>query len=188
VDTTRLATDLGELIPARLTAGSPEAPHDVAGAADLERWAKTACLLPAVRSHGVRSVNSWTYAHQKLPEAGGTASWVCTRADTWRGGQERVLAQFQAPGPGTGALVARAEGTPDCGARAPRVLAGVLWKSGAGHWYVLAAGSRQLASVTVGGAVHGTSAGNRIAVPAREGAQVELSGRLADGSRAGVLR
>ncbi|WP_107048444.1 hypothetical protein [Streptomyces sp. NRRL S-87] len=187
-EATRLVTDLGELIPARLTAGSPGAPHDVAGGADRDRWAKTACLLPAVRSHGVRSVNSWTYAHQPLPERGGTAAWVCTRAETWGGGRERVLAQFQTPGPGTGALVARAEGVPECGARAPRVLAGVLWKSGAGHWYVLAAGSGQFTSVTVGGAVHGTSAGNRLAVPARAGAQVELSGRLADGSRAGVLR
>ncbi|MEV7415828.1 hypothetical protein [Streptomyces sp. NPDC089919] len=185
---TRLVTDLGELIPARLTSGPPGSPHEVAGATELGRWARTACLLPAVRAHGVRSVNSWTYAEQKLPEASGTAAWVCTRAETWRGAQDRVLAEFQAPGTGPGALVARAEGGPDCGSRRPRALAGVLWKSGGGHWYVLAAGSGQFASVTVGGAVHGTAPGHRIAVPARAGAQVELSGKLSDGSRVGVIR
>ncbi|MFJ7154619.1 hypothetical protein ACIQUQ_06745 [Streptomyces sp. NPDC101118] len=185
---TRLVTDLGELIPARLTSGPPEAPTDVAGATELGQWARTACLLPAVRAHGVRSVNSWAYAKQQLPEGNGTAAWLCTRADTWRGTADRVLAQFQAPGGGVGALVARGEGAAECGPRLPRVLAGVLWKSRAGNWYVLAAGSRQFASVTVGGAVNRTVVGSRLAAPAEEGAQVELSGRLADGTKAGVLR
>lgn len=145
-------TDLGELAPAHLTSGAPSAPHEVAGRADRESWARTACLLPAVRSHGVRSVNSWPYAKQPLPEGAGDALWLCTRAETWRGTGSRVLAQFQAPpelsgGAGApGAVAARAEGSPDCGIHRPRVLAGVLWKSDGGRWYVLAAGSRQFAS------------------------------------------
>lgn len=190
----RLLTDLGELAPARLTSGPPSKPHDVAGRAEFESWARTACLLPAVRSHGVRSVNSWAYATQPLPEAGGSAQWLCTRAETWRGTGSRVLAQFQAPSaqpPGSrppGAVAARSENSPACGTRTPRVLAGVLWKSHGGRWYVLAAGSEQFASLTTSGGVTGRARGRLLAVPARAGDRAQLNGLLADGSRVGALR
>ncbi|MER6616807.1 hypothetical protein [Streptomyces xantholiticus] len=189
---TTLVTDLGELTPAHLTYGPPNAPAGVMEATARATWARTACLLPGVRAHGVRSVNSWRYAQQRLPEANGTAAWVCTRAETWRGTGSRVLAHFQAPSarPGTpGAVVARAEDSPSCGVREPRVLAGVLWKSRAGQWYVLAAGSRQHASVTVlGDGVEGGATDNVVAVRAHEGARPGLNGRLADGSMVGSLR
>ncbi|MFE5245257.1 MULTISPECIES: hypothetical protein [unclassified Streptomyces] len=189
----RLMTDLGELTPVRLTSGAPSAPHDVAGAAERESWARTACLLPAVRSNGVRTVNSWPYAKQRLPEGEGDARWFCTRADTWRGTGSRVLAQFQAPpevsgGDGApGAVAARAEDSPDCGIRRPRVLAGVLWKSDGGRWYVLAAGSRQFASLTATGGVRGRADGRLLALPAGEGDRARLDGLLEDGSRVGAL-
>ncbi|MFG2596662.1 hypothetical protein [Streptomyces sp. NPDC048462] len=190
----RLVTDLGELAPARLTSGPPSKPHDVAGRTELESWARTACLLPAVRSRGVRSVNSWAYATQPLPEDGGSARWLCTRAETWRGAGSRVLAQFQAPSarpPGSrppGAVAARSEDSPACGASDPRVLAGVLWKSREGRWYVLAAGSEQFTSLTTSGGVTGTSRGRLLAVPAGAGDRARLNGRLRDGSRVGALR
>lgn len=188
----RILSDLGELTPARLTSGPPSAPRDVTGSSARASWARTACLLPGVRAHGVRSVNSWQYAKQPLPEANGTAAWLCTRAETWRGTGSRVMAQFQASGPpqddAPGAIVARAEGSPACGVREPRVLAGVLWKSRAGQWYVLAAGSEQFASVATSGGVTGSAQGNLLAVPAKAGARAELNGRLADGSRVGALR
>ncbi|MFF3287380.1 hypothetical protein [Streptomyces sp. NPDC003023] len=189
---TTVVTDLGELTAAHLTYGPPGAPTEVTSAAARESWARTACLLPGVRAHGVRSVNSWEYARQRLPEANGTATWMCTRADTWRGTGSRVMAQFHppAPRPGTpGTVVARAEDSPACGAREPRVLAGVLWKSRAGQWYVLAAGSGQLTSLTVSGdGVEGGAADHVVAVRAQEGARPELNGRLADGTRVGSLR
>lgn len=184
----RLVTDLGELTPARLTSGAPGAVRDVTQAAELSEWSRIACLLPAVRSHGVRSVNSWAYARQPLPENNGTAEWLCTRAETWRGTADRVQAQFLAPGAQVAAQAAKAEGSPACGPREPRVLAGVLWKSQGGHWYVLAAGTAQFTSLSVTGGATGSAAGNRLAVKAPEGAQVELSGKLTDGSKAGVLR
>ncbi|MFB7560291.1 hypothetical protein [Streptomyces brevispora] len=190
----RLMTDLGELAPARLTSGPPSKPHDVAGRAELQNWARTACLLPEVRAHGVRSVNSWMYATQPLPEGGGSAQWLCTRAETWRGAGSRVLAQFQAPSarpPGSrppGAVAARSEDSPECGTRTPRVLAGVLWKSHGGRWYVLAAGSEQFTSLTTSGGVTGRARGRLLAVPARAGDRAQLNGRLADGSRVGALR
>lgn len=190
----RLVTDLGELAPARLTSGPPERPHDVSERAEYASWARTACLLPAVRAHGVREVNSWMYAKQPLPEGDGTAQWLCTRAETWRGTGSRTLAQFQAPsgrpsgsGP-PGVVAARAENTPECGARAPQVLAGVLWKSHGGRWYVLAAGSEQFASLTTSGGVTARARGRLLAVRAGAGDRAQLNGRLADGSRAGALR
>ncbi|MEV0787562.1 hypothetical protein AB0I52_32340 [Streptomyces sp. NPDC050423] len=190
----RLVTDLGELAPARLTSGPPSKPHDVAGRAEFESWARTACLLPAVRSHGVRSVNSWTYATQPLPEGSGSAQWLCTRAETWRGTGSRVLAQFQAPSarpPGSrpqGAVAARSEDSPACGPRMPQVLAGVLWKSHGGRWYVLAAGSEQFTSLTTSGGVAGSTRGRLLTVPAGAGDRADLDGRLADGSRGRALR
>ncbi|MFJ1746640.1 hypothetical protein ACIOJD_10450 [Streptomyces sp. NPDC088116] len=188
--TDRLLTDLGEMIPARLTSGPPSAPTDVAGAADRAAWARTACLLPTVRSHGVRSVNSWQYATQSLPESNGTAAWLCTRAETWRGTGSRVMAQFQAPTRKAtpGAIAARAEDSPACGVRDPRVLAGVLWKSRGGQWYVLAAGNERLRSLELSGGVKGSARGNVLAARARQGADAELSGREADGTRVNTLR
>lgn len=190
--TLTLVTDLGELTPAQLTYGPPGAPQEVTGGAARASWARTACLLPGVRAHGVRSVNSWQYARQPLPEANGTAGWVCTRAETWRGTGSRVMAQFQPPAerPGApGTVVARAEDSPACGVREPRVLAGVLWQSRAGQWYVLAAGSSQLVSVGVAGSgVEGGATGHVVAVRSREGSRPELNGRLADGTRVHPLR
>ncbi|NED81892.1 hypothetical protein G3I76_17575, partial [Streptomyces sp. SID11233] len=192
--TDRLVTDLGELAPARLTSGPPSQPHDVAGRSELESWARTACLLPSVRSHGVRSVNSWTYATQPLPDGDGSARWLCTRAETWRGTGSRVLAQFQAPSarpPGSrppGVVAARSEDSPACGKRTPRVLAGVLWKSRGGRWYVLAAGSEQFTSLTTSGGVTGSARGRLLAVPAGAGDRARLNGRLGDGSQVGALR
>ncbi|GGV15708.1 hypothetical protein GCM10010245_27160 [Streptomyces spectabilis] len=178
---TRLSTDLGELIPARLTAGRPAAPRD-ARAAD---WERTACSLAAARSHGVRSVNAWGYARQDLPDGSGRARWVCTRAETWRGGGSQALAQVVTPGAPAGAVAAKAENSPACGEREPRVLAGVLWKARTGSWYVLAAGSENVASVAVSG--RDRVPGNLAALPAKQGERLQLTGRLTDGAKLNVL-
>ncbi|MGP3924120.1 hypothetical protein [Streptomyces sp. 8N616] len=191
--TAYLLTDLGELTPARLTYGSPDrAPRDVAGREAYVAWSRTACHLAAVRAMGVRAVNSWQFARQRLPGGGGTAAWVCTRAVTWRGGGSRVMAQFQPPPAGQsglpGTVVARADDTAACGPRAPHVLAGVLWKSRAGQWYVLAAGSERVAAISASGGVRGSARGNLLALPAKAGAHSELDARLDDGARLRALR
>ena len=185
---TRLLTDLGELVPARLTTGRPGSVKDVSGAGTLRAWAPYACSLGAMRSSGVRSVNAWAYAAQALPDASGTADWVCTRAETWQGGGERVLAQFHTPGGTYGAVVAKAENVPACGAKDPQVLAGVLWKSGTGSWYLLAAGSKGTNSIGATGGVRASANGNLLAVKAKQGAQAELKGTLADGRAVSGLR
>ena len=194
---TRLLTDLGELVPARLTTGRPGSVKDASGAGALRAWAPYACSLGAMRSTGVRSVNAWAYAAQPLPDAGGssrpgggggTADWVCTRAETWQGGGERVLAQFHTPGGAYGAVAAKAENVPACGAKDPQVLAGVLWKSAGGSWYLLAAGSKGTASISATGDVGGSAQGNLLAVRTKQGAQAGLKGTLEDGRAVNGLR
>ncbi|WP_210586913.1 hypothetical protein [Streptomyces sp. GESEQ-35] len=179
---TRLMTDLGELVPAHLTTGKPGYTKEASGAQALRTWSPMACSLQAVRSQGVRSVNAWEYARQSLPDASGAAAWVCTRAETWRGGGARVLAQFHTPGGVYGAVAAKAENVPACGPRDPHVLAGVLWRSDAGNWYLLAAGSRDTASINVTGGVSGSAQGYLLAVETKQGAQAGLKGTLKDGT------
>ncbi|MFF3494916.1 hypothetical protein ACFYWS_26620 [Streptomyces sp. NPDC002795] len=178
---TRLTTDLGELVPAHLTSGSPAAPRE-ARPAD---WATTACSLTAARSHGVRSVNSWAYARQSLPEANGTAEWWCTRADTWRGDGPRSLALFRAPGADAAVVAAKSQSSPACGSRRPQVLAGVRWKSREGAWYLVAAGSEGVNSVTASGR---SAEGNVLAVRVARDAEVSLSGRTAQGAKIRPLK
>ncbi|MGW0633492.1 hypothetical protein [Streptomyces sp. NPDC002758] len=179
---TGLSTDLGELVPAHLTTGRPGQVHEASGDAALRTWAPYACSLSASRAAGVSSVNAWAYADQQLPEAGGTASWVCTRAETWRGEGSLALAQFHTPGGPYGAVAAKGAGVPACGPRDPHVLAGVLWKSGSGSWYLLAAGGRDTASVRTTGGVTANARGSRLTVRAKQGAQAQLTGTLEDGS------
>ncbi|WP_406080906.1 hypothetical protein OG468_13135 [Streptomyces zaomyceticus] len=185
----RLLADLGEPAPARLLWGPPAAPVDATGQEAREAWARTACQLTAVRAHGVRSVNAWRFARQALPEGAGRGTWLCTRAETWRGTGSRTLAQFLVPSPGVpAALAARSEGSPACGVRDPRVLAGVLWQAPGGGWYVLAAGSPDFASLETSGGVKGRSDGPVLAVRAAAGARADLNGVLRDGRRVGALR
>ncbi|MEU9188664.1 hypothetical protein AB0D14_29830 [Streptomyces sp. NPDC048484] len=181
---TRLLTDLGELTPARLTSGRPGQPRDASAAT----WSPLACSLAAVRGQGVRSVNSWQYARQSLPDVSGTAGWLCTRADTWRGAGPLVLAQFHAPGQRYGAVTAKAENTAACGSKDPHVLAGVLWKSAKGDWYLLAAGSKDTASIRATGGVSGSARGNLLAARAEQGAQAGLKGTLDSGREITGLR
>ncbi|MBQ0830058.1 hypothetical protein [Streptomyces tagetis] len=179
---TQVLSDLGELVPARLTTGRPGSVKNVSGAESLRAWAPYACSLGSVRGQGVRSVNAWQFASQPLPGAAGTGSWVCTRAETWRGEGARVLAQFRTPGGPVGAVAAKAEDVPACGKREPHVLAGVLWKSGGGEWYLLAAaGGDGARAVTASGGVSASAEGAVLTAPAEEGAKAELRATLPDG-------
>ncbi|KUJ54577.1 hypothetical protein ACZ90_66385 [Streptomyces albus subsp. albus] len=187
----RLVTDLGEVVPARLTYGVPVAPGEVAGAGARAGWARSACRLGTLVSRGVRSVNTWRFAAQPLPDGSGVAEWSCTRAETWRGTGGGVLTQFQPPGMGAraaGTVTAAAEDAPECGPRVPRVLAGVRWRSRDGRWYVLAAGSPEVVSVASAGQARGSAAGRLLAVPTRAGAHAELRARLMDGRLIRPLR
>ncbi|WP_123977750.1 hypothetical protein [Streptomyces sp. Ag109_O5-1] len=184
----QLATDLGELVPAHLTAGRPGYTGEASGAKALRDWAPFACSLAAERSAGVRSVNVWAFAEQPLPDASGTGSWVCTRAETWRGDGTLSLAQFRTPGSQYGAVTAKGADVTACGPRDPQVLAGVLWKSGAGQWYLLAAGGRDTASIRATGGITASAPGTLLVARAKQGAQADLTGTLKDGTGISGLR
>lgn len=186
--------DLGELLPAQLTFGAPGAEPAWSFAAHDEartRWARTACHLPSVSGSGVRSVNVWAFADQELPDGAGTAHWVCTRAETWRGSGSRVTAQFQPPTPEVaepGAVAAQSKDGRACGPRDPRVLSGVRWKSPENSWYLLAAGSEPVTGITAVGEVTGRVEGRTMALPATADADAQLTADLASGDELGVLR
>ncbi|MCZ4121717.1 hypothetical protein, partial [Streptomyces sp. H39-S7] len=134
-----LLTDLGDLTPVHLTYTPPPGgsaaparqPREATGAQALLNWAHSACRLGALRGQGVRAVNNWEFAAQRLPEGGAPASWVCTRTDTWRGAGSAMV-QFQPPGSSPTALAsvaAEAQDTNACSRFGQHVLAGVMWKS-----------------------------------------------------------
>ncbi|ONK14872.1 hypothetical protein STBA_56640 [Streptomyces sp. MP131-18] len=186
-----MLADLGELAPALLTHGAPGEGRQVAADAEArQRWARLACNLSTANGNGVRAVNAWQFAEQRLPDGGGAAQWVCTRAETWRGAGSRSLAQFVAPErrPGEPASVtASAEDNPACGPRETRVLSGVLWQSPEEAWYLVAAGSEQVSAIVAEGGVKGRAEGRTVALPAEEGAQAELKAELADGGELSML-
>jgi hypothetical protein len=187
--------DLGELVPASLTDGAPgeAAGHPLEGAA-AERWARTACHLPSVGGEGVRAVNVWEFARQTLPGGAGTARWVCTRAETWRGAGTRAMTQFQGPPtPGAaavepGAVTARSADGTACGDRAPGVLTGARWRSPDGDWYLLAAGSPQVTAISAEGGVTGRTEGRTLVLPAPADGETDLTADLPDGTTLPALR
>ncbi|WP_329459222.1 hypothetical protein [Streptomyces sp. NBC_01497] len=187
-----LVTDLGDLSPVHLTYTPPPGrgaparpPREATSGPALVSWARTACSLPDLRGAGARSVNNWAFAQQNLPEHGGRATWVCSRADTWSG-PGRVLVQFQQPAPSPaspGTFVAKAENTALCSRFGQHVMAGTRWRSPAGHWYLLAAGSRAVTSITATGGVRAGAKAATLAVRAPRTGTVDLSARLASGGR-----
>ncbi|MEW2622064.1 hypothetical protein [Streptomyces sp. NPDC048106] len=185
---TRLSTDLGELVPAHLTAGRPDAADEADGPEGRRAWAPFACSLATERSSGVRSVNAWDYAQQPLPDGSGTGQWACTRAETWRGGGTTTLAQFHLPDARHGAVTARGTDTRACGPRDPHVLSGVLWKSRGGHWYLLAAGSPDTVAIHASAGITASAPGSLLVSKAAKGARAHLKGTLAGGRTIDGLR
>ncbi|MFG2410324.1 hypothetical protein [Streptomyces goshikiensis] len=190
--------DLGTLTPVHLTytplpdgpgAVAARQPREATGAAARAAWAATACRLPemrGMRDGGVRAVNIWEFASSELPDGGGRAVWSCTRASSWAGPGDVLVRLSPAAGPPQD--VARAPDTAACGRFGQHLLAGTRWRSPAGRWYLLAAGSREITGITASGAVRAEARGRTLAAPAGpEAAAVELTGRLASGGRVTAL-
>ncbi|MEV6012208.1 hypothetical protein AB0M29_36075 [Streptomyces sp. NPDC051976] len=187
---TFLLSDLGELTPVHLTytpppgGGAPaRQPREATGPQALVSWAHSACRLGALRGQGVRSVNDWEFARTALPEGAGEASWTCERADTWRG-PGYAAAAFLSPGaaPSTpGTLVGEQTDGNACSRFGQHVMAGVMWKSPAGHWYLLAAGSRDVARITATGGARATAHGPFLTARAPRGTRATLTGTLTTG-------
>ncbi|MFD4576398.1 hypothetical protein ACFWNK_32445 [Streptomyces sp. NPDC058417] len=183
-----LLADLGGLSPAHLTympaptpGVRPRPPQEATGPAGLQGWARGACRLDGLRDQGVRAVNHWVFATQSLPERAGQGTWVCARADTWRGpGQVEYLFLGPDGGPARRAGVRR--DTAECSRFGQNVLADTRWRAPSGSWYLLAAGSRSVARVETDAPRRAAADGRFLAVRADEGTRAEVRGRLPDGS------
>ncbi|MFJ9638992.1 hypothetical protein [Streptomyces sp. NPDC101178] len=192
-----LVTDLGDLTPAHLTytpkpgSGAPaRQPREATSPEALLAWARTACSLRTLSGSGIRAVNNWAFAEQRLPEDGASADWLCTRADTWRG-PGRVLVQFLKPAASPtdpAEVVADRKNTALCSRFGQHILAGTHWKAASGRWYVLAAGSRAVDRIEATGQVRGTAGGSTLAVRAPRDASVELTARLREGGTLAAVR
>ncbi|WP_328741940.1 hypothetical protein OG436_10560 [Streptomyces caniferus] len=193
-----LVTDLDDLVPVRLTSlppgGTPAAgPGEATGAPALQGWARTVCSLGSLRGAGVRSVSNWAFAEQRLPEGGGSATWMCTRADTWRG-PGSVTLQFLPPAarPAEPAAIAgRAANTAACSRFGAPVAGDVRWRAKSGKWYLLAAGSQEVGGFDVTGGVRATGDGGTFAAPVGAGgpgAAAQVVGRLRSGGSVRALR
>ncbi|WP_455711652.1 hypothetical protein [Streptomyces griseoluteus] len=184
-----LLADLGGLTPAHLTYtplpshGSPPArqPREATGPAALVAWGQAGCDLDPAGGPGVRAVNAWDFAEQDLPDGGGHAVWTCVRADTWQGPGD-ITVSLREPG-GKAQVVTRVRSTAACSRFGRHVVARTHWKSPRGHWYVLAAGSRAVTSLTLAGEVRATRSGHTLAVRAPEDASTEVGAALASGER-----
>ncbi|MEU9233894.1 hypothetical protein AB0D36_15985 [Streptomyces subrutilus] len=165
-------TDLGAPAPAHLTytplpdgpgAAPARQPREATGPEARAAWARLACGLGELRGGAYRAVNIWDYAAATLPDGAGRAVWSCTRASGWAGPGDVLVRLRSEAGPPLD--VARARSTAACGRFGQHLLAGFRWRSPAGRWYLLAAGSRQVAGITATGAVRARAADRTLAAP-----------------------
>ncbi|MFE2310962.1 hypothetical protein ACFXA9_33575, partial [Streptomyces sp. NPDC059411] len=170
-------------LPDGPTAVAARQPREATGPAARAAWATAACRLRELRGGAVRAVNIWDFADSELPDGAGRAVWSCTRASGWAGPGD-VLVQLRPPA-GPPQDVARARSTAACGRFGQNLLAGTRWRSPAGQWYLLAAGSREVTGITADGAVRAEASGRVLAVPVAgpRSAPVVLTGALASGAR-----
>ncbi|MEV6286003.1 hypothetical protein [Kribbella sp. NPDC051770] len=146
-----LVTYLGGLSPVHLTYMPPPSlgparfPREATSGAALVSWARTVCGLQALENKGVKAANNWTFAEQRLPD-GTYGAWVCTRSDSWSGGGWASVKLFPA-----GLAAGQASNTAICSRFDQNVLATTAWRSPTGTTYLLAAGSRKVDRLTVGG-------------------------------------
>ncbi|MEU6313307.1 hypothetical protein [Streptomyces sp. NPDC047014] len=188
-------SDLGALSPVHLTytplpdgPGAVQArqPREATGPEARAAWAPLACGLGELRGGAYRAVNVWDFAAAPLPDGAGRAVWSCTRASGWAGPGD-VTVRLRPEG-GPPQEVARARSTAACSRFGQHLLAGFRWRSPAGRWYLLAAGSRHVTGVTATGAVRAHAAERTLAAPwtGPEGA-VSLTGSLAGGGSVTAL-
>lgn len=188
-------TDLGALSPAHLTytplpdgpgAVPARQPREATGAEARAAWAPVACRLGELRGGAYRAVNIWDFAASHLPDGAGRAVWSCTRASGWAGpGDVVVRLRLDGAAPQD---VARARSTAACGRFGQHLLAGFRWRSPAGRWYLLAAGSRQVTGITTAGAVRAAAAERTLAAPwSGPDGPVSLTGTLAGGGAVTAL-
>ncbi|MFF3524195.1 hypothetical protein ACFYYQ_26220 [Streptomyces albidoflavus] len=183
-----LVTDLGELTAAHLSytplpgsGAGARAPREATGETALAAWARVGCRLAGLERSGVRSVNTWDFAEQTLPEEAGRAVWGCTRVSTWQG-PGHVLVHLR-PEAGRAAAPVRLVGetgpTAACSRFGQHLVASTAWRAPSGRWYSLAAGSREVRALTVSG--HEREQGRTAAVRTDGEPDPRVTGHLSGG-------
>ncbi|MFC8427702.1 hypothetical protein [Streptomyces sp. NPDC057253] len=159
-------------------------PREATGPAALAAWSRHACSLGALRGGGISAVHAWDFAEQDLPDGGGHAVWTCVRTSTWRGpGDATVTLRSSADGPGAPArIVSRERATAVCGRFGRHVAAATGWRSPKSKWYVVAAGSRAVTALSIGGSVSARKPGRTLAVPAPPHPRVTVRAALSTGA------
>ncbi|PWI13117.1 hypothetical protein DI272_02415 [Streptomyces sp. Act143] len=188
-----LLAGLGDLSPVHLTytplpghgTPPPRQPREATGPAALVAWSHQACALADLRGTGTRAVNAWEFAEQDLPDGGSRAVWTCMRESSWRGPGD-VTVTLRVAGDGTKAParpVSHVRSTALCSRFGQHIVAGTAWRSPAGRWYALAAGSRAVTGITVSGDVTAKTPARTVAVRTPKRPRFDVSAQLATGER-----
>ena len=94
-----------------------------------------------------------------------------------------VTLRSAADGPGAPArTVGRERSTAVCGRFGRHVAAATGWRSPKNKWYALAAGSRAVTALTIGGSVSAREPGRTLAVPAPPHPRVTVRATLSTGA------
>ncbi|MFJ4678012.1 hypothetical protein [Kitasatospora sp. NPDC088783] len=167
-----LLADLGGLAPAHLTYTPPpdgsapaRPPREAVGAQALRRWAAGACAVPEA-GPGVRQLNLWEFADQRLPQNAGELAWACLRADRWDGSGSAAAAVLP-PNGGRAERLARADGRA-CSRYEQDTVAQYRWRAPNGTAYLLVAASRRVSRLLV------TTPSRRLDQPAPPGRTLAL--------------
>ncbi|RAJ44852.1 hypothetical protein K353_01429 [Kitasatospora sp. SolWspMP-SS2h] len=167
-----LLADLGGLAPAHLTYTPPpdgsapaRPPREAVGAQALRRWAAGACAVPEA-GPGVRQLNLWEFADQRLPQNAGELAWACLRADRWDGSGSAAAAVLPPDG-GRAERLGRADGRA-CSRYEQDTVAQYRWRAPNGAAYLLVAASRRVSRLLV------TTPSRRLDQPAPPGRTLAL--------------
>ncbi|WP_017601165.1 hypothetical protein [Nocardiopsis lucentensis] len=115
-------------------------------------WGLASCAGDPPREPVV-TATAWEFATQELP-GGASGRWVCLRYGTHDGGglARAVLVVRTDEGTETTTVGERSGGW-ECSNLDRQVVAGTWWRSPGGRWHYLAAASREVAELSVSGAV-----------------------------------
>ncbi|MCY9784299.1 hypothetical protein KIK06_10385 [Nocardiopsis sp. EMB25] len=115
-------------------------------------WGLASCAGDPPREPVV-TATAWEFAAQELP-GGASGRWVCLRYGTHDGGglARAVLVVRTDEGTETTTVGERSGGW-ECSNLDRQVVAGTWWRSPGGRWHYLAAASREVAELSVSGAV-----------------------------------
>lgn len=149
--------DLGAITLARLRYEPPPpapirqlGPHEIYDPGGFDAWARVGCHPPRPGSGG-EAATAWEFWAGKLPE-GAKGRWSCTRYTYLDGGSAvDVRLSVRSGGTWTTIPTGGATGNRDCSRLQRDMVSGTWWKAPSGHWWYVAASSRNVVSINAYG-------------------------------------